>query len=114
VENQKRADERLPFFKSIPVKNKYIICAPLLTQIDLSPDLGPWVEEVSAGGESGENARPCDFEWIKDLRRQCMASQVPFHFRQTGARFIKDGKLYRIKRKLQHAQAKKAGIDFEV
>jgi hypothetical protein len=36
---------------------------------------------------------------------------VPFRFKQTGANFSKDGKIYRIPRKLQHAQARKANIN---
>ncbi len=40
-----------------------------------------------------------------------MAANVPFCFRQTGANFVKDGKRYRIPRKLQHAQARKANIN---
>jgi hypothetical protein len=31
--------------------------------------------------------------------------------KQTGAKFIKDGKLYSIKRPFQHSQARKAGIN---
>ena len=36
---------------------------------------------------------------------------VPFTFRQTGARFEKDGRLYLIPREKQLSQARKAGID---
>ena len=83
-------------------------------QIDIYPYLNDRIEEVSVSGESGANARPCHFEWILDLRRQCIEQNVPFHFHQTGANFIKDGRLYRIKRKDQLNQAKKAGIDYRV
>ena len=37
---------------------------------------------------------------------------VAFHFKQTGARFVKDGRLYTIQRRLQEAQAAKADIDY--
>ncbi|NLN07122.1 MAG: hypothetical protein GX167_05830, partial [Firmicutes bacterium] len=44
-------------------------------------------------------------------REQCRRAGVPFYFKQTGAVFRKDGRIYRIPRRLQHAQAHKAGID---
>ena len=49
--------------------------------------------------------------WILDIREQCIRKNVPFHFKQTGASFIKDGKHYKIERKYQSKQAKKAAID---
>jgi protein gp37 len=112
VENQERADYRLPFFKAAPVRKKSIICEPLLERIDISPYLGPWVLEVIAGGESGDRARPCNYDWVLSLRKQCVASGVAFYFKQTGANFVKDGKIYRVKRQYQHSQARKAGINY--
>ena len=85
---------------------------PLLEEIDLTPYLGEWVEEVIAGGESGNEARLCDYSRILALRTQCMLYEVPFTFKQTGARFCKDGRLYRIQRPDQHKQARKADIDY--
>lgn len=111
-ENQQRADERLPFFLSLPIKHKQIICEPLLSAINLSPYLNSQIEGVTVGGESGSEARVCNFDWVLDIRRQCVAAKVPFHFKQTGAKFVKDGKLYRIERRFQHAQARKANIDY--
>ncbi len=111
VENQRRADERLPVFRDAPIRYKAIACEPLLERVDLSGYLGDWVRQVVAGGESGEQARTCNFDWILDLREQCKNAGVRFRFKQTGANFVKDGRRYRIKRPLQHAQAKKAGID---
>ena len=113
AENQDRADYRLPLYKEAPIRYKSIICEPLLERMDLSPYLGDWVLEVIAGGESGNEARVCDYDWILDLREQCITKGVSFHFKQTGARFKKDGKYYRIKRQFQHKQARKAGIDWE-
>ena len=69
------------------------------------------LDEVSAGGESGENARPCDFSWVLNLREQALDAGAAFTFHQTGARLVKDGVLYKIPRAFQHSQAKKAGID---
>jgi len=111
VENQTVANERLPVFREAKICHKLIVCEPLLERLNLSPYLGGWVESVTVGGESGEQARTCDYDWILDIRAQCVAANVPFHFKQTGANFMKDAKRYRIPRKLQHAQARKANID---
>lgn len=112
VENQDRADYRLPIFQRIPARHKSIICEPLLGAVDLSPYLDSRIEGVIVGGESGEEARLCDYSWVLDIRRQCVEKQVAFHFKQTGAFFRKDGRVYPIKRKFQHTQANRAGIDF--
>ena len=111
-ENQERADYRLPIFLKLPIRHKIIICEPLLEKINLSQWLKPSIENVIAGGESGIEARICDYEWVYDIRTQCSEMKIPFHFKQTGAKFVKDGRLYNIKRQDQHLQAAKAGIDF--
>jgi len=109
-ENQARADERLPIFLTAPLKHRLIICSPLLGEMDLTP-YNDSIDEVSVGGESGTNARVCDYDWVLKIREQCRASGVKFQFHQTGYRFVKDGKLYLIDRKSQHSQARKAGIN---
>ncbi|MBR6286573.1 MAG: DUF5131 family protein [Bacteroidaceae bacterium] len=114
VENQAMADYRLPIFRSLPIRHKSIIAAPLIEAIDLSAYLDGTIEEVSAGGESGVDARPCNYDWILSLREQCVAADVPFRFHQTGAHFIKDGRMYRIHRRFQLSQAHKAGIDYRI
>lgn len=114
VENQERADFRLPIFLSLPIRHRAIICAPLLEKLELSPYLDESIEEVSAGGESGCHARICRYEWILGIREQCIEAGVPFTFHQTGAHFEKDGRLYNIPRDHQLSQAKKAGIDYRI
>jgi protein gp37 len=114
IENQDRADYRLPIYKAAPIKHKILICEPLLDRIDLRPcGIGSWVEQVVVGGESGIEARPCDFDWVMEIRNLCVESNVSFWFKQTGAKFIKDGRLYPIRRPFQHSQARKAGINFK-
>ena len=112
VENQTMADYRLPIYKELPIRHKIIICAPLLGSLDLTAYLDASIEEVSVGGESGLEARTCNYDWVLDIRRQCVEKEVPFGFHQTGARLLKDGKLYRIRREFQHSQARRAGIDY--
>lgn len=113
IENQDRADYRIPIYKDAPIKHKIIICEPLLDRIDLSPyDIGSWAEQVVAGGESGYEARECNFDWVMELHNLCEDQNVSFWFKQTGTNFIKDGQPYQIQRRLQHSQARKAGINF--
>ena len=111
VENAEQAKKRLEIFTNLPIQRKLIICSPLLSAMDLTPYLNG-IKQVAVGGESGENARVCDFDWVLDIRRQCIEAGVPFHFQQTGARLKKDGKLYKIKRKFQHAQARRANLEY--
>ena len=113
-ETQDRADYRLPILQNLPIKHKVIICEPLLEHINLSPWLLDSIEEVSVGGESGENARICNFDWVYNIRNQCLEKNIPFQFRQTGERFVKDGRLFHIKRQFQFSQAAKAGLNFRV
>lgn len=111
-ENQQAADYRLPILLELPIRHREIIHEPMLEEIHIESYLASGkIEQVVCGGESGDNARICCYDWILSTREQCIRYQVPFHFKQTGAKFKKDGKLYLIKRSLQMAQAKKAGID---
>ncbi len=109
-ENQNRADFRLPIFLSLPIKRRLIVCEPLLEHIELTPYLSNKIDEVIVGGESGYYARVCDFAWIKSIYKQCELAGIDFTFRQTGARFKKDGKLFHVPRKFQLSQAAKANL----
>lgn len=112
VENQDRADYRLPIYKAVPIKHKIIICEPILDQINLEPYLGSWIKQVVVGGESGSFARTCNYDWVLNIQQLCLKHNISFWFKQTGARFLKDGKLYNIPRQFQHAQARKADLNF--
>ena len=114
VENQDRADFRLPIFNRLPVKHRSIICAPLIGSLDLRPYLNPSIEEVSVGGESGQEARVCDYAWVESIREQCIEADIPFRFHQTGAFLKKGEKVYRIPRRYQKIQAHRAGIDYRI
>ncbi len=111
IENQRAADARMPVFVDLPIRHKSVACEPLLGPVDLSPYLKRDIRLVVAGGESGEQARVCDYRWVLSLRDQCLEAGAGFWFKQTGARFFKDGRLYCIPRRIQGQQARKAGID---
>lgn len=110
VENQRQADYRLAIFDELPIRHKDIICQPMLGPVDLRDHLKN-IELVEVGGESDREARPLDYSWVLDIREQCIRADVPFHFRQCGSNFIKDGKLYRLNVRQLCAQARKAGIN---
>ena len=113
AENQQAADLRLPLYLTLPIRHKHICHEPMLGPINIEPYLASGqIEYVLCGGESGPGARPCRYEWILSIREQCMKYHVRFHFKQTGALFIKDGRAYRIQRCFQQSQAAKAGIDY--
>ena len=83
VELQKRAEENLPALIEVPARVRFISAEPLLGPLDLSA----WIDRldwVITGGESGPRARPASPTWFRDLHLQCMANDVPFHFKQWG------------------------------
>jgi protein gp37 len=111
-ENQDRLDYRIPILKEMPILHKVIILEPLLEEIDLSKHLDDSIEQVVLGGESGQSARKCDYNWVIKARNACIAKKVSFHFKQTGSNFFKDGIAYKIAWKQMHSQARKADINY--
>lgn len=110
VENQGRADFRLSVFQGLPIRHKNIICQPLIEKVNIEKYLDN-VELVVAGGESDRFARPLNYDWVLNLREQCVRRQVHFEFRQCGTHFIKDGKEYTLNVRDLCSQARKAGIN---
>lgn len=111
-ENARRASERLPFFLKFPIKHRQIICEPMLEYVDFSRWLSTGkVEEISVGGESGDNARVCDYEWVEKTAMDARRAEVRFRYHQTGSKLLKNGRTFEIPRNLQESQARKAGLD---
>jgi Bacteriophage protein gp37 len=113
IENQKNADVKLSIFKDLPIKHKCITAQPLLESIDIEKYL-PHIELVVVGGESDGNARPLKYDWVLQIREQCIRNHVSFEFRQCGTYFIKDGKQYKLQTKDLIKQAKLANIDYKI
>jgi protein gp37 len=107
VEDQKRADERVPVLLDTPAAVRWLSCEPLLGPVDLAsmracrgcpgcsrlgrspldPISDCWTKRIDwvvAGGESGPGARPMHPDWARSLRDQCAAAGVPFLFKQWG------------------------------
>lgn len=112
VENQELARKRLELFESLPIRHKNVICQPLIEDIEIAQYLKA-VELVVVGGESDNQARPLDYNWVLSIREQCIRTNTDFEFRQCGTHFIKDGKQYKLAVRQLCSQAKKAGIDYK-
>jgi protein gp37 len=106
VEDQERADERIPHLLAIPAAVRFLSIEPLLGPVDLrripnlSPDRCRYFDDVESltlngkvypsrrvhwvivGGESGPKSRPMDRAWVLAIRDQCRAAGVPFFFKQ--------------------------------
>lgn len=111
-ENQRNADERLPLLLDVPAKHKGFMAAPFIGAVDASRYLATGqIEEVICGGENYDGARPCHYEWVESLSRQCAEADVTFNFIETGTVFVKEGRTYRIPSKdIQSVQAYKSRL----
>ena len=103
VETAKYAP-RLAVLKKLPAPVKFVSAEPLLSSLDLSPWLGDGtLRWVIVGGESGRGARPMELDWAREIRDQCVASEVSFFLKQLGGSrgkrsgedAVLDGKLWR-------------------
>jgi len=110
VEDQTRADERIPALLRIPAVGRFVSVEPLLGPVDLylSPSVrcrhcdnyvgghatgchdicDCRIHWVIIGGESGHGARPCNVDWIRSLVRQCRSAGVAPFVKQLGARAV--------------------------
>lgn len=113
AENQQTVNERLDLLAELPVAHKELALEPLLEAVDLIPHLSSgYIEKVTVSGEIGKNPRPCNFDWVLQIKEQCAAYQTAFVFRRTGGLFIKDGRLYHLNRSQQWRQAEKAAVNY--
>lgn len=114
VEDQKRADLRIPALLDTPAAVRFLSCEPLLGQVDLenvgphrfrvldAADMGhenglgwqpgPLIDWVIVGGESGPGARPMDVAWARTLVEQCAAAGVSCFVKQLGKVWAGGGK----------------------
>jgi protein gp37 len=113
VEDQARADERIPELLATPAAKRFISAEPLLGPVSLEElpiagrrgtkdaltgevsiygnivgdhgaDPASALDWVIVGGESGPGARPMHPDWARSLRDQCADAGVPFFFKQWG------------------------------
>ena len=120
VEDQKTADERIPFLLKTPAAVRWVSYEPALGPVDFtrlkrpfgsdgrergifnallngtldlrnSPSIG-W---IVVGGESGPGARPFDVQWARDTIDQCRLAGIPVFVKQLGARPVDHGSTLR-------------------
>ena len=91
------------------------MAAPFIGPIDIEKYLSEGqIEQVICGGENYGGARPCDFDWVRSLRSECVDAHVTFAFIETGSVLVKDGRTYRLRgKKLQSQQAWKSGMGYQ-
>lgn len=96
AEDQKRADERIPDLLETLAAVRWVSEEPLLGPIvhpgswfglgsNGSYGSGSGIDWIVVGGESGNDARPMHPDWVRSIRDQCAAAEVPFFFKQWGA-----------------------------
>lgn len=80
AENQSRYEERWTILQKTPAAIRFVSMEPLLGPIDMrlngAGDINP--DWVIVGPENGPGARPCNNEWIKNIRQECRWWGVPF------------------------------------
>lgn len=81
VEDQTRADQRIPILQSIPASIRFLSAEPLLGPVTLDLNGIDW---VILGGESGPHYRPMHPDWARSVRDQCLQRNVAFHLKQWG------------------------------
>lgn len=108
VEDQRRADERIPHLVRVPAAVRFLSCEPLLGAITFRPraestaDMLRLMDEGIAdkpamldgidwcivGGESGPGSRPFTFGWARSIMDQCRAGGVPVFVKQAGSNLV--------------------------
>lgn len=107
VENQQRANERLPIMETFPAVVKFVSAEPLLGPIDLTHWIQPRIinvpnglmsraviQWVIVGGESGNESGPwkyrdCDTGWMIRIVDDCTRAMCPVFVKQMGTAIAK-------------------------
>lgn len=96
IVNQEEAVRDIPKLLAVPAEVRFLSMEPLLGPVSFegmfanpnNPADGTNMLEkldwVIVGGESGPGARPMNPHWVRSLRDQCVATEVPFLFKQWG------------------------------
>jgi protein gp37 len=79
VENSRNC-ERAVILSRIPAVMRFLSLEPLLESIQVLPLIG--IDWVICGGESGLNFRGFSAQWAREIRDQCMLSNVAFFYKQ--------------------------------
>jgi protein gp37 len=80
---------RVDQLRRVPASIRFLSAEPLL-----GPLTGLSVKDIQwviTGGESGANHRPCDVEWVREIRDLCQMQGVAYFHKQWGGRTPKAG-----------------------
>lgn len=95
VEDQRTANDRIPYLLDINAPRRFISCEPLLGPIHIEPylrtmrqaedgSMEPAIQWVIVGGETGPGARPMHPYWVQSLKDQTLDEGACFFFKQWG------------------------------
>lgn len=102
VENQRYADERIPFLIDTPAARRIVSYEPALGPVDFGywlhrpcgwsgcgtcshrPADLPMLDQIIIGGESGQGARLFDLGWARSVIAQCREAGTAVFFKQAG------------------------------
>lgn len=99
IEFQKYAKDRIFYLLRIPSLVHFISYEPALGPLNLLPwfscpplegvggglpDARSKINWVICGGQTGHNSRPMHPDWVRSMRDQCQAANVPFFFKSWG------------------------------
>lgn len=80
---------RADALRQVPARTRFLSLEPLLGPLP-SLDL-TGIHWTITGGESGPGARPCDPNWVREIRDKCQAAGCAFFHKQWGGRTPKSG-----------------------
>lgn len=81
VENEKVV-KRIDFLRKTNAQVKFLSLEPLIGPL---PKLNlKNIHWVIVGGESGHKARPMEYQWVWDIKKQCKKADTLFFFKQWG------------------------------
>ena len=98
VENRRHGLPRVVELQTVSATTRFLSIEPLLEDLGSVPLAG--IDWVIVGGESGASAHPVEGAWVRSIRDQCDAANVPFFFKQWGGQNKKkagrllDGRTY--------------------
>jgi protein gp37 len=89
VENQQRAEERIPTLVEAWHGPKFLSCEPLLEEVDLG-NIASFskVNWVIVGKESGHGARIMQTEWAAHIHGDCLTYGIPYFHKSGPGRMV--------------------------
>jgi protein gp37 len=78
-----RVIDRLAHVRAFPAAVRFLSIEPMVARFG-RPSLAG-IDWAITGGESGPGARPCNPDWVREVRDNCAASDTPLFHKQWGA-----------------------------